>query len=99
MTPMYEGMVDAAGGGGLLPVLVVHDPPQAGGAGVVMLAKPLNDPVFGSLVTLFIFHHCEPHQLTCVDAVADATVRSPSTKLPCARKANTMACSALVADW
>ena len=61
-----------------------------------MLAKPLNDPVFGSLVTLFIFHHCEPHQLTWVAGIAPATVLSPNTKLPEARKANTMAVSALV---
>jgi hypothetical protein len=76
------------GGAGLLPGPVVQVPPHVGGAVLVVCAKPLKAEGAGPPERLFSFDHCELQKVTVGGGVcfrAAATVRSPSTKAPCAR--------------
>jgi hypothetical protein len=67
------------GGEALLPGSVFQVPPQAGGLGIGILAKPLK--AVGALPPLMGFNlaHCELQKVTCWPITASL---SPMTKLP-----------------
>src|SRR5438128_9895340 len=89
-TAMYDGTLLA--GGGLLPVVVLHVPPQTGGVVLRVLAKPLNAAGAGPPDRAFSLYHCAPHHVTVPPlARAFAAVLSPSVNEPLAREANTSA--------
>jgi hypothetical protein len=68
--------------------VLVQVPPQAGWDVLSLAAKPLKSEGAGPSERRFSFDHCGLKKVTvdgglCCQAVA--TVRSPSTKEPCAR--------------
>src|SRR5439155_3756227 len=66
-----------SGGGGLLPGLVVHVPPQTLS---LWFAKPLKlaCPAVTRPLKLLFFHHCEPQKLTM--SLTACSSASPMTK-------------------
>src|SRR6476660_6364442 len=87
-TPRNAGRL--AGGDELLPGPVVQVPPQVGGL-VVVLAKPLNDGTGPLPLSAFRLDQLDPQKVRVVIGPAAATVESPSTNVPPAGKANTVA--------
>src|SRR3954453_15289291 len=93
MTPMYDGTPVV--GGGLFPGAVVKVELQAA-AGLVVgrpaggAGKPLNKSGAGPPGRVFSVHQLSLHQLTWVDGVAAAVVRSPSANAPRDGNAKTM---------
>ena len=67
------------GGLELLPGSLFHEPPQAGGFGVNVLAKPLKASGAAPPLREFSFAHCAPQKVTFLPTTA---LRSPITKLP-----------------
>ena len=76
MTVMYDGTL--AGGGGLLPVVVVQLPPQAGGLGLVELANPLKPDGARPPLNEFDFAHWSPQKVT---RLPTAALPSPITNV------------------
>src|SRR5436190_11501985 len=101
ITPMYEGSV--AGGGGLLPPLVVQLLLQTYAGVVVGSVVEATNPLKGGgawpPLRLFSRYQLLFHQLTVVEDVAAATVRSPSVNTPLLGKANTVAVVLALDAW
>ena len=83
-------------GGGLLPDVVFHVPPQAGGAdGVKVLAYPFIEVGATPPLNTFRTDQSELHQVRVVVGPAAATPWAPSTKSPTGGNANTIAVDAV----
>ena len=90
-TPMNDGMPDE-GGGGLVPPVVDHGPPQAGGGVLVGTGAPGANPFIADDAVpsekIFTFAHELSHQVTTPPLPA---LVSPTTNVPPGGKANTIA--------
>ena len=76
ITLMVDGTV--AGGLEVIPVPLVHVPPQNGGLGEVFSAKPLKEEGAEPPLNLLDFVHFAPQNVTRCPTTA---LRSPMTKL------------------
>ena len=68
ITLIVDGRV--AGGRDVIPVLLVHVPPQNGGLGAVFSAKPLKEEGAGPPVSLLALAHLAPQNVTCCPTTA-----------------------------
>jgi hypothetical protein len=76
ITLIVDGSV--AGGPEVMPVSVVHVPPQKAGLGVVLSAKPLKAEGAAPPLNELDLAHFAPQNVTCCPTTA---LRSPMTKL------------------